>query len=281
MKRTTYKSIISNNSNKNYQALPKLADILVNLSVKSTPKVTRKLRLIGVPIEFVEYSDKKRVTGEKGKTVQVPFPDVNLNSNYSRIGHPDPSQCPWKSLGYVGARKFAQACLEEQTDGSWKPKILCKGPSIFNEFAKWELGRAEENDNSISLHLGGLDAPTVKIQATFDNSKLGDVDYKVFVSSKDMNLSENYINELRSIREPSADELSALRQEYEDDQREYTDLPEWQDFFEYGYDLRRIFKFTPLKEGGSPVLASDAETLLDVAEEIASEEDTSLDGITW
>ena len=284
MKRATIQSIISKPQTE-YRTLPKLADIIVNLSVKETPKVVRKLRLVGTPIEFTEYQAKKRVVGEKGKTEKVSFPDYDQNKNYTRIGHPDPNQCPWKRLGFVSQRKFAQNCFEEQADGTWLPKILCKGSSIFAEFATWEQGRIEEDDETICTHLGGKIAPTLRIQATYDKSKLGEVDYKVFVAAKDMVLTEDMINQLRQIREPSADEMAALRAEYLEDKETYPGLPEWEDFFEYGYDLNRIFKFTPLK--GDSEDSSDSENSNDSSgdsSETTEDEtnvDTSLDGINW
>jgi hypothetical protein len=282
MKRATIQSIISNNSKKEFKQLPKLTDIIVNLSVRETPEVIRKLRLVGIPIEFVEYQSKKRVVGEKGKTEKCAFPDFELNKNFTRIGHPDQSQCPWKKLGFVGQRKFAQQCFEEQSDGTWLPKIICKGSSIFSEFATWEQGRLEENDDSVCTHLGGKSAPTVKIKATYDSTKLGEVDYKVYIGPKDMPLTEDMINELRKIREPSADEIDSLRAEYLEDQENSQDLPEWNDFFEYGYDLNRIFKFTPMKTEDDSTSASSSSAV----EETTSaredtETDTSLDGINW
>ena len=287
MKRATIQSIISGNTKKEFRQLPKLTDIIVNLSVKDTPKVVRKLRLVGIPIQFTEYQAKKRVPGQKGKTEKCPFPDAEENKNWTRIGHPDEDQCPWKKLGYVGQRKFAQQCFEEQADGTWLPKILCKGPSIFAEFATWEQGRLEENDDTICTHLGGLSAPSLRIQATYDSTKLGEVDYKVFVGPKDMLITEEMINQLRQIREPSADELAALRAEYEEDREIDPSLPsEWHDFYEYGYDLNRIFKYTPPKVKLDDATTEDEEEVEEVEEEVLPEDETedastSLQGIKW
>ena len=47
MKRVTYKTVGERKNNQDYSELPKLKDILVDLSVKKEPKVVRKLRLIG------------------------------------------------------------------------------------------------------------------------------------------------------------------------------------------------------------------------------------------
>jgi hypothetical protein len=259
MKRVTYKSIIERSSKKEYQELPKLKEILIDLSVKSTPKVVRKLRLVGHAMQFLEYSNKKRLprevqeqikkdTGKDRYFEEVPFPDAHLNSNFTRIGHDDQAQCPWKAMGYIASKKYAQKCLEE-VDGKWVPKILCKGPSIFDGFAIWEQGRVAElqDDPSLSHFLGGDKAPMVEITATYDTSKLGDVDYKVHIKSKDIVLNEDMINILRATREPSADDLNRLRKEYNDDREEDDTLPEWRDYFEYSFDIRRIFQYTPPK----------------------------------
>jgi hypothetical protein len=148
-------------------SFPKLGDILVNLSVKNTPKVTRKLRLIGDPYMFFEFTDKQYVPNPtndpavRGKTVKVPFPDADVNKSFNRIGHDEPSQCPWKKMGYICTTQFAQNCLEKQDDGTWVVKILKKGKSIFQELAKWQNGRLkdmedldeDERENFI-FHLG-------------------------------------------------------------------------------------------------------------------------------
>lgn len=262
MKRATYKTIIEQQKQQQqFQDFPKLKEILVNLSVKNSPKVERKLRFIGHRMEFIEYNDRKAVPGEKNKFVKVPFPDAEQNRKITRIGHDDPDKCPWKAMGYIGSRRFATNCLEQQEDGTWLPKILCKGTAIFNHLASWEEGRHEEDDDSVSMFLGGRKAPVVKIHAVYDSSKLGNVDYKVFVGSKDMELTEEHINMLRTVREPSADEMNAFRMEYEADREEDPSLPEWEDFFEYGYDLRRIFKYTPPVEPSNQVLKEEVEAV--------------------
>jgi hypothetical protein len=251
MKRVTYKNIIERQNNKNdFKDFPKLKDILVDLSVKNVPTVTRTLRLVGNPIYFKEYSNKKWIPGEKGRTEKVDFPDSEINKKITRIGHDDEDLCPWKQMGYVGSTKYAQRCLELQEDGTWFPKILCKGPSIFDEFFTWEQGRHEESekDPTLTTFLGGDFAPSVRIKATYDSSKLGDVNYKVFVNSKDTELTEDMINLLREVREPSADELNSLMAEYNADRENDESMAEWRDYFEYSYDLKRIFKFTPPME---------------------------------
>ncbi len=262
MKRVTPKTLQERQNNKGkYADLPKLRDILVDLSVKNTPKVVRKLRLIGPPNEITEIQDKKAyyVEGPDGKkirkTEKVPFPDAHKNSSPTRIGHDDAKQCPWRQMGYVGTTRFVQRCLEEQEDGTWAHKILVKGPAIFDALFNWEQSRREEGDPDISTFLGGDSAPVIRIAAVQDSSKLGGVDYTVGINSKDMPLTEEHINLLRSVREPSADDLNSYRKDWNDARQFDTDMPEWRDYFEFGHDVRRIFKFTPPAEDApTPVL---------------------------
>lgn len=271
MKRVTYRSISERKNNSEYSELPKLKDILVDLSVKNTPKVERKLRLVGEPIEFVEYNDKKRLPGEKYKTEKVAFPDADKTKMITRIGMDDKSSCPWYKAGYVGSRKFAVKCFEQQADKSWVPKILCKGPSVFDEFGKWTetqfLNLEDDPGADICTFLGGDSAPMVRIVAVKDDSKLGGVDYNVFAGSVNVKLTEEMIESLRKINEPSADELNRLRSEYLGEMKKDPTIPEWRDYFEYGFDLRRIFKYTPpIGEESSykpSVSSKDTETSLD------------------
>ena len=266
MKRVTPKSLEERQNNKGkYADLPKLKDILVDLSVKNTPKVVRKLRLVGPSVEIAEIQDKKAYYVEQDgkkvrKTEKVPFPDADKNGSPTRIGHDDPAQCPWRKMGYIATTRFVQRCLEEQEDGTWFHKILVKGPAVFDHFFNWEKSRREEGDDEISTFLGGDSAPIVRITAVQDSSKLGGVDYSIGVNSKDMVLTEEQINLLRTVKEPSADDLNNWRNEYNEWRQDDPDMPEWRDYFEYGHDIRRIFKFTPPIEGtSSPVLAEETE----------------------
>jgi hypothetical protein len=60
MKRVTFKTYTERQNN-NYQELPKLKEILVDLSVRNTPKVIRELRLVGPAMQFTEFGNKKRL----------------------------------------------------------------------------------------------------------------------------------------------------------------------------------------------------------------------------
>lgn len=291
MKRVTYKSITERKNNSEYSELPKLRDILVDLSVKNTPKVERKLRLVGLPIKFYEYNDKKRLPGEKNKTEKVPFPDSDKTKMITRIGaftqredgSDDRSMCPWYQAGYIGSRKFAVKCFEQQPDKTWVPKILCKGPSVFDEFGKWEQNQLInlEEDPTLCTFLGGDSAPVVRIVAVADDSKLGGVDYSVFAGSVNTVINEDMVNMLRKVHEPKADDLNKLRAEYLADMEEDESLPEWRDYFEYGFDIRRIFKYTPPigERSASEYSTSEAENGNESSE--VAETSAELEDLNW
>jgi hypothetical protein len=107
------------------------------------------------------------------------------------------------------------------------------------------------------------------------------VDYSVFAGTVNVEINEDMINMLRKIYEPKADDLNKLRAEYLADMEEDESLPDWRDYFEYGFDLRRIFKYNPpiadQKAEQKSVLASEATG--EVAEE--AEESSELEDLNW
>ena len=238
-------------------SFPRLSDILVSLSVKDTPKVVRRLKLIGDPISFKEFTDKVYVPNPqndpalKGKTMRVPFPDADVNKSFTRIGHDDDSECPWAKMGYIFTYQFAQNCLERQEDGSWEVKVLKKGKSIFKAIAKEQEFRrqnAEDDDDGSSAHFGTRTSPCVRIIAEA-TGKEGpqSVEYTVSFDPKLTTITDDMIELLRKAGEPSAEDLAKERANYEKDRKNDPSLPEWEDFFAYGYNLAQIFKFTAPK----------------------------------
>ncbi len=238
-------------------SFPRLSDILVNLSVKDTPKVVRRLKLVGDPIVFKEFTDKVYVPNPnndpalKGKTMKVAFPDADVNKSFSRIGSDDEANCPWAKMGYIFTYQFAQNCLEKQDDGTWEVKVLKKGKSIFKAIAKEQEFRrqnAEDEDDDTSAHFGTRTAPCVRIIAEA-TGKEGpqSVEYTVSFDTKPTTISDDMVELLRKAGEPSAEDLENERKNYEIDRKKDSSLPEWEDFFAYGYNLSQIFKFTPPK----------------------------------
>lgn len=236
-----------------YAELPKFKDILLSFDVKTQKEVNRDLRLVGNAIEFIEYSNKKRLPGQE-QPVSVPFVDAELSNKPTRYGKagpdgkPDPDD-PWFQMGYSWSRKFAINCLEKQDDGTWVPKVLMKGPSVFNHFLNWTKGqflykKKADADEEVITFLGGDVAPIVTVTAEYAPGKLGNIEYSVYINGRNK-MTEDMINLLREVREPSAEELSAARDEY-NAEMEDGDHP-WRDYFMYGYDIERMFKPTPPK----------------------------------
>ena len=237
-------------------SFPRLQDILVNLSVKDSPKVVRRLKLIGDPISFVEFTDKVYIPNPnnypslRGKTQRVPFPDADLNKSFVRIGHDDPKQCPWKKMGYIGTVQYAQNVLEKQEDGTWEVRILKKGKAIFNKIAE-KIGQNyedETNEDGDGRHYGTRNSPCIKVTAVATGKEPPlSVEYSVSFEAKPIYVTEEMVDLLRKAGEPSADDLVKERLSYEADRKSDPLMPEWEDFYTYGYPLDKIFKFDPIR----------------------------------
>ena len=237
-------------------SFPKLQDILVDLSVKNTNKVVRKVKLIGDPISFIEYTDKVYVPnptndpGLRGKTVRRPFPDADLNKKFNRIGHEDISKCPWKKMGYIGTTQYAQNVLEKQEDGTWEVRILKKGKAIFNKIAE-KIGQNyedETNEDGDGRHYGTRNSPCIKVTAVATGKEPPlSVEYSVSFEAKPIYVTEEMVDLLRKAGEPSVDDLVKERLSYEADRKSDPLMPEWEDFYTYGYPLDKIFKFDPIR----------------------------------
>ena len=246
-------------------SFPRLQDILVNLSVKDSPKVVRRLKLVGDPISFTEYTDKVYIPNPtndaalRGKTQRVPFPDADSNRSFVRIGHDDPKQCPWKKMGYVGTTQYAQNVLEKQEDGSWEAKILKKGKSIFSRIAEQTIQNYEdpENEEGDGRHYGTRNSPCVKITATATGQPPPlSVDYTLYFEGKPTYITDEMIELVRKAGEPSLEDLVAERVNYNNDREDDQKMPEWEDFFTYGYPLTKIFKFTVPKNADTEVVTA-------------------------
>jgi hypothetical protein len=238
-------------------SFPKFSEILVNLSVKEQKKVVRKLKLVGDPYSFTEYIDKKYVPNPnndpalRGKTVRVPFPDADLNKSFNRIGNDDePENCPWAKLGYISTTQYAQNCFEKQDDGTWVVKILKKGKSIFKAIAKEQVDRYnnEDLDEDDPKHFGTRTSPCVRITAEatgLEGPK--SVEYSVSFDPKSTNITDEMIELLRKAGEPEAQDLAEERTSYNKASKNDPYMPEWEDFYTYGYPLHKIFKPSVLK----------------------------------
>ena len=247
-------------------SFPRLQDILVNLSVKDSPKVVRRLKLIGDPYMFMEYTDKVYVPNPtsdpslRGKTMKVPFPDAHLNKSFNRIGNDDnPELCPWAKLGYISTTQYAQNCFEKQDDGTWVVKILKKGKSIFKAIAKEQVDRYnnEDLDEDDPKHFGTRVSPCVRITAEatgLEGPK--SVEYSVSFDPKSTTITDDMVELLRKAGEPEAKDLADERTGYNKASKNDPYMPEWEDFFAYGYPLTKIFKFTAPKNSEAEVVTA-------------------------
>lgn len=234
----------------------------------ATGETVRYIRIIGCPIRFRQFTDKKRKEGEKGVTYKSPFPDAHLNSNFTRIGtEGDPAygECPWTKLGYVGSWRFAVNVLERQKDGTSVVKILEKGGMIFNKLMEYETNNRELNnenpdDEPTCVMLGGSVAHDVKIKAKANPQALGGVEYVVSVNPKKSKVTDEEIELLKSIGTPKDDEIANERARYELDRKSDPQLPEWEDWYLFGHNISNIFKPTPIKTEASSAPETVAES---------------------
>ena len=240
----------------------------------ATGETVRHLRIIGFPIRFRQFTDKKRKEGEKGVTYKVAFPDAHLNSNFTRIGtENDPAygECTWTKLGYVGSWRYAVNVLERQKDGTSVVKILEKGGMIFNKLMEHENNNRELNtenpdEDPVCVMLGGAVAHDIKIKAKSNPQALGGVEYTVSFNPKVSKLKDEEVELLREIGAPKDEEIAAEKAKFEADRKNDPQLPEWEDWYLFGYNVSNIFKPTPLKtEASTPpnvVESTDSNELI-------------------
>ena len=222
-------------------------EVLVDL--KPDPqmgKTIKKLRLIGLPIEYYEAQARKRSIDDPSKTVACPFPDSELNKSFTRICNDDPEKDIWTQMGYIKIKRYAINCIDRDNN---KVKILARGKSIFKEFYRSEKDNQEENVELIANNeeplwtlVGGEEAPDVKIIATYNEKSLGNVEYDVRFSPKVNKLTSEELAKLRQIGEPTPEELAQIR-------KENPSLEGCPDWFFWGFNLEQIFKPTTLKTG--------------------------------
>jgi len=253
--RTTTNSILASSSGSKDNR-PTLKEILLDFKVdKAHPQNVHKVRLIGEPIVYLEYSAKKKDyddLDEKGrpKEVNVPFPDAEFNNSFTRIGHDDSSQCDWAKAGYISSKKYAQNCIERYPDGTFAIKILNKGATVFKPLAQWENGQVQENVESgdkNTVFLGGKIAPMVKVTADYAESKPGKVEYTVNIPSKEYELTEDEIAALMALNPLTPEQIQDAREYYEAKRTQNPYLPPFEPFFVAGHNLFNIFKYTPVK----------------------------------
>jgi hypothetical protein len=88
------------------------------------------------------------------------------------------------------------------------------------------------------------------------------------------------VEALKAAGEPKPEVLTEERENYNLDRQEDPTMPAWEDFFTYGYDLKKIFKFQPIKvDAATAELKDELETYtikppkVEAKPVLASEED--------
>lgn len=250
--RTTNKQILSSASGGNQLSFK---DIIVDL--KPGPreeKVSKKLRLVGEPIMYMEYNarikDYDDLDDNNKPTIKKKdFPDSDKRRSITRIGHDDESKCYWAKNGYMGSKKYAQNCIEYNSDGTFAVKILNKGATVFKPFAEWENGKVQEKMEDgvegVTTFLGGPVAPGVRVTCHKDTKAQGGVRYEVNVLSVEKEITDEEIEALKSIHCPSDEEIAEYKAEYTARRAEDPRLPKFQEWFAYGHNIQNIFKYTP------------------------------------
>lgn len=229
----------------------------VNFSFSNTneTKITHRIRLVGLPHAFTEFSSYKNDPNDRKSTIKAEFPDAQFSKRFVRIGHEDPYQCPWRKLGFIGTTKYAQNCFIRNEEGVWELAILVKGKSVFKPIAEWEMSRYdeyrdmdEEDREGFSIFAGGTSAPCFRVTARKTGmSGPKSIEYTVSAESKDVVLSDDMMAELVAAASGvTPDDIANMQSEYLDVRADNPNLPPWQNHFALGHQLSKIFKFTPV-----------------------------------
>lgn len=248
----------------------------VDLKVdKNTPTKQVMLRLIGFPFAYKEasgYQQKKNPATGKMEWVETGFHDDHLyeKKKFNRIcteNNPKYGVCPWESAGYRVTQKFAQNVLirtpykdGDKTVFRSEVAILQKGKMLFidgilkkeeeNELANDNAGIDADDPDAACTFLGGERAHNIIIKAEYNPKQPNSPNYTISVVPKANVISQDDIALLEAAGKPTDEELEEI---YADDP-ELRNYPVW---FNYGYQLNKIFKPTPVKTNGETTAVED------------------------
>ena len=248
----------------------------VDLKVdKNTPTKQVMLRLIGFPFAYKEasgYQQKKNPATGKMEWVETGFHDDHLyeKKKFNRIcteNNPKYGVCPWESAGYRVTQKFAQNVLirtpykdGDKTVFRSEVAILQKGKMLFidgilkkeeeNELANDNSGIDADDPDAACTFLGGERAHNIIIKAEYNPKQPNSPNYTISVVPKVNVISKEDIALLEASGMPTDGELEEI---YADDP-ELRNYPVW---FNYGYQLNKIFKPTPVKTTGETTAVED------------------------
>jgi hypothetical protein len=262
----------------NYKGI-KWVDLKVD---KNTPSKQVMLRLIGFPFAYKEasgYQQKLNPATKKMEWVETGFHDDHLyeKKKFNRIcteNNPKYGVCPWESAGYRVTQKFAQNVIirKPYKDASGKTffenevAVLQKGKMLFiegilkkeeeNELANENSGIDADDPDAACTFLGGERAHNIIIKADYNPKQPNNPDYTISIVPKSDTITESDIDLLAEAGTPTEEELAEI---YADDP-ELEQYPVW---FNYGYQLNKIFKPTPVKTANETTAVED----LSVSEE--------------
>lgn len=251
----------------------------LRVSKDNTEKEVR-IRLIGLPYAFTQHQ-AKQYSEEIKKQVDVPFPDQDEKSKYTRNWlSPDtkderyPGENPWAAAGYQGSLRYAQNVLVRNDDGSFSVKILEKGKMLFDQFTDIEKMNMRRNEQrgktNLVTCLGGEVTHDIFVLAQFNPKKPIVPDIKVSLETETCQITDEEIEALKKIGYPSEEDLEELFSR----EPELEELPRW---FWYGYQLHRIYKpdLFPTEESSGPAKTSRGELdMSDASNDDDDEEET-------
>lgn len=253
--------------------------VWVDLKVdKNNPTKQVMLRLIGFPYAYKEatgYQQKLNPVTKKMEWVETGFHDDHLydKKKFNRIcteNNPKYGVCPWESAGYRVTQKFAQNVIIRKPfkDANGKPvfenevAVLQKGKMLFiegilkkeeeNELANENSGIEPGDPDAACTFLGGEKAHNVIIKVDYNPKKPNNPDYTISIVSRKDEISQDDIALLKAAGEPTPEELEEI---YQDDP-DLRDYPVW---FNYGYQLNKIFKPTPVKTANGTTSTEDLQ----------------------
>jgi len=256
----------------NYKGI-KWVDLKVD---KNTPSKQVMLRLVGFPYAYKEasgYQQKLNPATKKMEWVETGFHDDNMyeKKKFNRIcteNNPKYGVCPWESAGYRVTQKFAQNVIirKPYKDANGKTffenevAVLQKGKMLFiegilkkeeeNELANENAGIDADDPDAACTFLGGEKAHNIIIKVDYNPKQPNNPDYTISVVPKADVISESDIALLAEAGIPTDEELEEI---FSDDP-ELRGYPIW---FNYGYQLNKIFKPTPVKTANETTSTED------------------------
>jgi hypothetical protein len=142
--------------------------------------------------------------------------------------------------------------LVDREKNIWEPRILKQGSPVFNSFDNWWHARRQETydfseDDGIPTSLSSRKSFAVVMKAEQSGNDALSRKYSIAYTSKQIEVSDEMIEKLRALGEPTPEKLAEKRQNYNAFRKQYPSIAEWQDYFAFGFDLEETFKPQQIK----------------------------------